>query len=403
MDRTSTTFAITALAVVAITTAGRAQEPVPADTAESLEAIEARLLEELGASDSTEPESARPTPGGGAASLNPDISLITDFLVDLSPDAATLEGGERYQLREVELGVQGAVDPYFRYDAFLGLHEDGIEIEEAYATTLSLPADLQGRLGKFLLPFGKVNLTHRPELPMFDYPLVHREYFGEEGFASTGLWGSWIGDPLGFYQEVSIVAAEGIEPHEHDHDPVEGDAPAEEGSDRGLGQDLGDRLWLAHLKNSIDLSPASNLEIGASWATAIVEEDEVRARTGLWGVDVTWRWKPPQLSKYRSAILQAEAIWRDEAGPAEARAGGFVYGQWQLGRRWFVGARLDRVERPEGEGTLKGGQLVVRWFPTEFSQLRLAYERQDPPAESTLDRLIFQTTFALGPHRPHAF
>ncbi len=399
MQRTWTMFVVAALA--ATTTVARAQEPVPADTAESLEAIEARLLGELGAGDSTEPAAARPAMGGGAASLNPDISLIADFLVDLSPNEATLEGGERFQLREVEIGVQGAVDPYFRYDAFLGIHGEGIEIEEAYATTLSLPADLQARLGKFLLPFGKVNLTHRQELPMFDYPLVHREYFGEEGFSSTGLWGSWIGDPLGFFQELSIVGAEGIEAHEHGADAEE--EPTEEESGRGLGEDLGDRLWLAHLKNSIDLSPASNLEIGASWATAVVKEDEVRARTGFLGVDVTWRWKPPQLSKYRSAILQAEAIWRDEAGPADARSGGFVYGQWQLGRRWYVGARLDRVEPPESSGALKGGQLVVRWFPTEFSQLRLAYERQDPPAEKALDRLILQTTFALGPHRPHAF
>ena len=58
---------------------------------------------------------------------------------------------------------------------------------------------------------------------------------------------------------------------------------------------------------------------------------------------------------------------------------------------------------PEADGTLRGGQLLVKWFPTEFSQLRLAYERQDPEEGTALDRLIFQTTFALGPHRPHAF
>ena len=246
---------------------------------------------------------------------------------------------------------------------------------------------------------------------MFDYPFVHREFFGEEGFSSTGVWGSWIGAPLGFYQELSIVGAEGIEAHEHEEEEaVEEEAHAlrlaqeeEEDSHGGsLGEDLGDRLWLAHFKNSFDLSPASNLEIGASWATAIVEE-EVRARTNLYGIDVTWRWKPPQFSKYSSAILQAEAIWRDEAGIGETKAGGFAFGQWQLARRWYVGARGDWVEPPEEEGTLTGGQLLVKWFPTEFSQLRLTYERLDPEEGEALDRLIFQTTFALGPHRPHAF
>lgn len=402
-----TTVAVALLCVATSIEVARAQEPVAADTTDSLEEIEGRLMGELGAADSAAPE-ARGAQGSGAT-LNPDISLITDFLVDLSPDQATLENGERYQLREVEIGVQGAVDPYFRYDAFLGIHGEGIEVEEAYATTLSLPASLQARLGRFLLPFGKVNLTHRPELQMFDYPLVHREFFGEEGFSSTGVWGSWIGDPLGFYQELSIVGAEGMEAHEHGEEEHAEDAPEpdpaedEESHGGSLGDDLGDRLWLAHLKNSLDLTAASNLELGASWATAIVEEEELRARTNVYGIDVTWRWKPPQFAKYRSAILQAEAIWRSEAGPGETRAGGFAYAQWQLGRRWYVGARGDWVEPPEEDGTLRGGQLLVKWFPTEFSQLRLAYERQDPEEGDALDRLIFQTTFALGPHRPHAF
>lgn len=419
MNRSMTTFVVALLAVAATGARARAQEPVAprdttaaadttvaaADTTESLEEIEARLLGELGAVDSAAPVSERPVQGAGAASLNPDISLISDFLVDLSPDEATLESGERYQLREIELGVQGAVDPYFRYDAFLGLHGDGIEVEEGYVTALALPAHLQARLGKFLVPFGKVNLTHRPELQMFDYPLVHREFFGEEGFSSTGVWGSWIGDPLGFYQELSIVGAEGMAAHAHGEEVAHATLAQEDGAAHGgsLADDLGDRLWLAHFKNSLDLSPASNLEMGASWATAIVEEEEVRARTNLYGIDVTWRWKPPQFAKYRSAILQAEAIWRDEAGIGETKAGGFAFAQWQLSRRWYVGARGDWVEPPEEDGTLKGGQLLVKWFPTEFSQLRLAYERQDPEEGEALDRLIFQTTFALGPHRPHAF
>jgi len=414
MTHPTTMFVVTLL-VAAATTEARAQEPeaaqdtvaagaAAADTLESLEAIEARLMGELGAADSAAPAVAR---AASASSLNPDLSLIADFLVDLSPDEATLEDGERYQLREIEVGIQGAVDPYFRYDAFLGIHGDAIEVEEAYATTLALPASLQARLGRFLLPFGKVNLTHRPELPMFDLPLAHREFLGEEGLSSTGLWGSWIGAPLGFFQELSIVAAEGIEAHaheeEHGEEEHEGDEDEAEGDHGGdVFEDLGDRLWLAHLKSSIDLSPASNLELGLSWATAIVEE-EARGRVNLYGVDVTWRWKPPQFAKYRSAILQAEAIWRAEPGPGETRAGAFAFAQWQLARRWFVGARADWAEPPEEPGSVAGGQLLVRWFPTEFSQLRLAYERQDPEFGEALDRLVFQTTFALGPHRPHAY
>lgn len=375
----------------------------PADTTRTLEELEADLLEELGAADSAAaPAGAAPPAAGPAGTLNPDISLITDFIADLSPEQSTLEGGDRFQLREVELGVQGAVDPYFRYDAFLALHEGEIEVEEGYATTLGLPAGLQARAGKFRLPFGKVNLTHRPELGTIDYPLLHQEFFGAEGLASTGVWLSVIGAPLGFFQELSLMATNGADAADHEEEDHE-EADHEESEGKDLLDDLADRLWLAHLKNSWDPSPTSNIEAGASWGTSAVDAPE-RERTNLYGVDAIWRWKPPAQGKYRSAILQAEAAWRVAAGQDETRFGAFAFGQLQLSRRTYVGARYDYVEQPdEGGATRQAGQAILRFFPTEFSQLRLTYERQATEADEGLDRLLFQTTFALGPHRPHAY
>lgn len=372
--------------------------PAPPDSTENLEEIERRLIEDLGEADTAaaEPPSARPT------TLNPDISAIADFLVDLSPEEATLEGGDRFQVREVELGIQGAVDPYFRYDAFVGIHGDVVELEEGYATTLGLPSGLQVKLGRFHLPFGKVNLTHRPELHTIDYPLYIQEYFGEEGLASAGVWASLIGAPLGFFQEISLVATNGAEAHEHGSEEEE-EEPAET---KDLLDDLGDRLFVGHLKNSIDWSEAANLELGGSVATG---EDEEAGRTNLYGIDAIWRWKPPQMAKYRSAILQAEVTWR-AADEGDTGVGAFAFGQWQLSRRTYVGARWDYVELPEHEdeveehaSSFKAGQILLRYFPTEFSQLRAAYERQGPDQGDALDRLLFQAVFALGPHRPHPF
>jgi hypothetical protein len=395
-----------------------AQEPAPRDTVsapaepvETVEEIEARLLGELGGADSTAATAApRPVGTQPTGTLNPDISVIADFVADLSPDESTIGEGDRFQLREVEIGFQGAVDPYFRYDAFVAIHDDEVEIEEAYATTLGLPGGLQVKVGKMLLPFGKVNLTHVPELNTIDLPLLHQEYFGEEGLSSTGVWGSVIGAPLGFFQELSLLATNGAEAgHGHGVDESHGSlALAAEDGDAGeagkdLFDDLADRLWMAHLKNSFDPSPASNLELGFSWGTSAEDEPE-RVRTNLYGIDAIWRWKPPQRAKYRSAILQAEVAWRNEAGTGERWTGAFVFGQVQLTRRWYVGARYDSVEVLEDpDATLRAGQIVIRFFPTEFSQLRLAYERREPEAGDGVDRLLFQTTFALGPHRPHVF
>lgn len=394
------------VALAVLPAIARAQDPAARDTTTAaaavaadttdLEALEARLLGELGAEDSTRPATLQPA-GGGGGSLNPDISLIAEFLADFSPEGATLEGGDRFQLREVELGIQGSVDPYARYDAFLGLHDGEIEVEEGYATTLGLPAGLQVKLGKFLVPFGKVNLTHRPELNTVDYPLLHQLYFGEEGFNSTGIWLSALGAPLGFFQEVSLLATNGAGGHAE-----EGEEHADD-QGKSLIDDLGDRLWVAHLKNFWAPTEAHTVELGGSWASSAEDEPE-RVRTTFYGVDAIWRWKPAAQGKYRSSILQAEAAWREESGPAEGRFAAFLFGQWQLSRRSYVGARYDYAEPPDAvEPTLRAGQILLRYFPTEFSQLRLAYERQMPEDGDALDRVLFQTTFALGPHRPHAY
>lgn len=382
----------------------RAQQPgapdttdVAADTLPSLEDIEARLLGELGGADST--QAAGPPPVAPAAqtagTLNPNLSLIADFLIDFSPEESTLEGGDRFQLREIEIGIQGSVDPYFRYDAFIAFRGEEVEIEEGYASTLGLPAGLNVKLGKMRLPLGKANLTHRPELNTVDYPLVLQSYFGEEGLASTGVWGSIIGSPLGFFQDLSVVAANGPTRHIDEEavvEPVQDDKVDEEN----------DPLWLAHLRNYWDLTDAANIEVGASWATDVVHEPE-RYRENFYGLNTIWRWKPLQQGLYRSAVLQGELIWRNRTDLG-TDLGWFLFGQYQFTRRWFVAGQYDDVARTEDvEGDLRSIQAIVRFFPTEFSQLRLAYQRLEPELGDGVDRILFQTTFALGPHRPHPF
>src|SRR5687768_18298299 len=79
-----------------------------------------------------------PTPGQvGGQSLNPDISAIGELLIDLSAKRPmTTSSGQRFEVREVELGIQAVVDPFFRADFFIGLHPEEVEIEEAYLTAL---------------------------------------------------------------------------------------------------------------------------------------------------------------------------------------------------------------------------------------------------------------------------
>ena len=363
--------------------------------------------------------------------LLPDISAVGDLVADLSPDHSTQEDGSRFRVREVEVALGAAVDPYFRGDVYLGFNDaEGAAVEQAYLTTAALPWSLQLRLGRFLLPLGKQNTTHRHDLHTLDYPHVLQRFLGEEGLKGTGIEASRIGSPLGFYQELLVTVLDELAAggHAHGHEDEVALRPPSAANDAlaGLG-------YSARLRNYWDLSAATNLEVSFSAATgkAPVELDRVladdvnavNARRTLAGIDVTFRWRPLQQGLYRSFLLQGELLrqWneRDPADVVSAGAaalaepqrdytGAYLFARWQLTRRAFLGARTDWLEDPEltaaaGGGTLRAGSLYYQFYPSEFSKLIAGFERLVPEGGESATRLLLQATFALGPHRPHPF
>jgi hypothetical protein len=344
--------------------------------------------------------------------LMPDISAIGDLVADFSPKGSTQEGGTRFGVRELELALGAAVDPYFRADFILGISdEEGIAIEEAYATTTSLPAGLQLRLGRYHMPFGKQNTTHRAELHTIEYPYVLQRFFGPEGLKGTGIYASRVFSPFGFYQELIVTAVDRA-----------GEAPEEElVTPEPINKELSGIGYSARLRNYFDVSEAANFEISASALTGAREQplvtapDAVSARQTHVGADVTFRWRPLQEGNYRSFILQGEFIRQINepvdvagyAGPDRDFNGFYTFARWQLTRRGHVGARFDNVEDPElGGETLRALSGYLEWFPSEFSKINAAYERVEmyPGSGSTgVNRILLQATFSVGPHRPHPF
>ncbi|MGH7470179.1 MAG: hypothetical protein ACRENP_19710 [Longimicrobiales bacterium] len=365
------------------------------------------------------------TPGQvGGQSLNPDISVIGEFLADLSTgEPKTTTEGERFEVREVELAIQSVVDPFFRADFFLGLHPDGIEIEEAFLTALVLPGGLQARLGRFRVPLGKVNLIHRPEQITVDYPWVLRHFFGDEGLVSNGVTLSRIFAPFGFFQEILVYGISSLGRHEHEHEEALDEEEVIEVINAGR---LRNQIAVgAQLRNFWDLSSAANLELGFSAVTGRVREldseclpggpcppvivREVFEDQSYYGPYLTLRWRPLRQGLHRSLIWNNELLVN--VGHDANRLGVFSQAQWQLSRRTYIGARFDAVEILDEEFP----DLVVEdwfsavsgyftFFPSEFSRFKLALERTfgaGPLAQQW--RAVLQTTFAIGPHRPHAF
>ncbi len=75
-------------------------------------------------------------------------------------------------LQEVELAFQATIDPYVRGDVFLTFSPEGVEVEEAYFTTLSLPWGLEVKAGKIYSPFGRTSQLHRHQWTFVDQPAL---------------------------------------------------------------------------------------------------------------------------------------------------------------------------------------------------------------------------------------
>ena len=407
------------------TTRRSPRDSVRADSARVADSIAVvRELERLQGEPRAQTQGRQPGQGPTNARLLPDISAVGDLVADLSPKGSTQEGGERFAVREVEVALQAAVDPYFRGDIFLGLSDlEKVAIEQAYLTATSLPWGLEVRLGRFLLPVGKQNTTHRHDLHTVDYPYALQRFFGDEGLKGTGIYASRIFAPFGFYQEVILTAVDRFgEPDEGVAAPLE-----------PINKKLSGLGYSARLRNYWDLNEASNIEFSLSGVTGKREQplssfgDTVSfstpARQSVVGADFTYRWRPLQQGLYKSFIVQAEYLRQLNekdprlalpegvppsdfayAGPIRDFSGGYVFARYQLTRRGFVGGRFDSFQDEAGDGrTSTAASGYLEFFPSEFSKLMAAYERYSPAEGSATNRILLQATFALGPHKPHPF
>ena len=383
-----------------------------ADSLARARADSIRIVREL------EAMTARPAQQPRNPRLLPDISAVGDLIGDFSPKGSTQEDGSRFGVRELELALQAAVDPYFRGDLFLGFSDaEGVHIEQAFLTATALPWRLEARLGRFLAPFGKQNGTHRHDLHTVEHSYVVQRLLGEEGLKGTGVYLSRVLAPLGFYQELILTAVDRI-----------GEAPEDLVAEEPANKKLSGLGYSARLRNYWDLSEASNLELSGSVMTGRKEQplavpigdvNSALARQTTIGADLTFRWRPLQEGLYRSFIFQAEvmkqlnhgdvllpdgALEEDYAGPTRDFTGAYAFARYQLSRRTHLGGRFDWVQDPESDGaSLTAGSGVLEFFPSEFSKLVASVERRSIKGLGGITRLLLQATFSVGPHKPHPF
>jgi hypothetical protein len=351
--------------------------------------------------DSGVPAGAGASAAGGSLarvfqSMNPDISVIGDFIGHYSSQ----EGGDlddEFRFRELELGFSAAIDPYARADFFIGLGQDAngdweTELEEGYATFLTVPYDLQPRAGRFRSTFGKANNVHLHALPWVEYPLVIQNLFGEHGLSGDGAGLNWlVPNPWDRFIELTYEVTN------NDNELFAGDE----------GDDF---MHLVHFKSFNDFSDASTLEAGLSFATAPNDDGHGGDRTHVQGFDLTYKWRPPQAGIYRSFLWQTEVMAAevDRPGVDETPWGMYSAVDYQFARRWTVGARYDYSQLPADahlrEEAYSG---FLTFMQSEFLFWRLGYRYTGRNFRAFSGRseseVFLQLNFGIGPHRAHKY
>ncbi|MGB9075033.1 MAG: hypothetical protein WCC22_20530 [Terriglobales bacterium] len=329
--------------------------------------------------------------GSAAKALNPDISMIGDFVGVAGGNS--IRPSPSLEMHESELGVQAIIDPYARGDFFLTFGETGVGVEEGYITFTALPGSLVARVGKMRSAFGKVNGMHNHVLPFVDRPLVSQNLVGGE----DGI------DDAGFSVERIIPFPKGIF--------LSATGQLFRG-DSGSGDELvfqshskSDVSTVEHLRAYKDLSESTNVDLGLSYARG---HNELGSNfiTSLYGLDATLRWKPLRRAIYHSFVARSEFIWSQRQQlPAEQRAFGmYASGEYQFHRRWFVGGRYDWSDRSrQADLTDKGGSVILTYWPSEFSQIRGQYRFTDYAGNHKTNELLLQVLFSLGAHGAHPF
>jgi hypothetical protein len=337
---------------------------------------------------STNPTPPPPQARSFAGAL-PDISLIGDFQTSYRNNA---ERNFNAGINEAELSLQSVVDPYARADFFFTVGKDPetgefrFDLEEGYVTTLSLPAHLQLKAGKFKSALGRINPVHPHALPFISLPDAYENYFGE-GINDEGASLSWLIPNSHFYQELVVQVTDG---------PI--DNPS---FSRSAGNTY---LELVHLKNFFDLSSNATLEVGLSGITGANHYD---FRTNIAAIDLTYKWKPVQFNTYKSFTWQSEA-WFSNANISQDTVvnsfGMYSFINFQFSKRFFFTGMYSYSNTPYSASFVQNSfSTTIGWYATEFQKLEIEGKATTGNIAENQYQILFRWIFVIGTHGAHQY
>src|SRR6266498_925958 len=269
---------------------------------------------------------------GGSAYMNVSFDALMDVGGSTVHDpSARLQLGDHdpiqrgFSLRNAEIALDGAVDPYFKGFANIvfKLEKDQsseVELEETFLQSVALPVNLQLKAGQFFANFGRQNPQHPHTWAFVDEPLILSRAFGPDGLRNIGGQLSWL-LPTPFYTEAVLGVFNGqggtaFSFRNTEPDGAHGRTPI----DRGL-RGPSDLLYVPRLASSFDLTDQQTLVVGTSAAFG-PNDSGPHSRTEIYGVDAYWKWKSAHANQgFPFVALQAEALYQRFGAAEDATAG----------------------------------------------------------------------------------
>ncbi|HCC71848.1 MAG TPA: hypothetical protein DEQ09_11965 [Bacteroidales bacterium] len=338
--------------------------------------------------------------------LNPNLSVLGDFFgaVSSAHDDNTTEPGERKHgsnglfMRSLEMSFVAPLDPYARGKAFLDITEERVSIEEAYMEILNLPLNMSVKGGVFFPEFGLLNRHHTHALPQFDRPRVCVNYFGLDGFNGMGAAASFLLPKILFSDASSF-----------DFSVININDNLSYSSDKSVNL-----AYVGHWKNYYDISTSSYFEYVLS-AVAGRNDDMSETNTYVGSLGLHYKWQPPGTSKYKSFDWKTELYYGFNETPfGIVRSKGFYsLVHRKLNSRIWVGGRIGYSEMPYDNDQYEWdysvnfdfwqSEFVIYRIQYQYNSRNIAYLPEVAGPYPSNHTLVFQFSWAIGPHKHEAY
>lgn len=316
---------------------------------------------------------AAPAPAAPATAVTSEVSIVGDFRYETNfrnNDPAL----DRLREEETELAVTGYLSPWSRADFFLSHHDQALELEEGFLTLSELPYDLKARVGKFKMPFGKLNPVHPEGWLFVDAPLAMVNLLGsDEGWNDYAVELSGF-IPMDLLTTFTVTASNG-----------DGATTLQRGP-----------MASGRLTTYLPFTDESGLELGVSGASQAGVPVAGLDRRSLVGADARYRWRPNAITSF-TVLGEAMALAEGAGTPW----GAYLTADYQFLTNHDVDLRLDRsdVLDPQGAATGVGTAASITYDLGLFETTRFKLQYSHTFTPATEERVIAQTVFVLGPHK----